>query len=108
MTAEEESLVASTANAYAKSKLLPRVLAANRHEHFDREIMREMGELGLLVSFFICVCIYPLVCNCHCLIAFCFMLMFLFLVLVKLMSCSFRDPLSMGTDVLVFHTTHMG
>jgi glutaryl-CoA dehydrogenase len=27
---------------------MPRILEANRHEHFDREIMNEMGELGLL------------------------------------------------------------
>ena len=27
---------------------MPRVLEANRHERFDREIMNEMGELGLL------------------------------------------------------------
>ncbi len=27
---------------------MPRVLEANRHEHFHREIMTEMGELGLL------------------------------------------------------------
>jgi glutaryl-CoA dehydrogenase len=27
---------------------MPRVLSANREEHFDREILREMGELGLL------------------------------------------------------------
>ena len=27
---------------------MPRVLMANRHETFDREIMNEMGELGVL------------------------------------------------------------
>lgn len=27
---------------------MPRVLLANRHEKFDREIMSELGELGLL------------------------------------------------------------
>lgn len=27
---------------------MPRILEANRHEHFDREIMNELGELGLL------------------------------------------------------------
>src|SRR5207248_7156131 len=30
--------------------LFPRVLEANRHEHFDREIMSEMGALGFLGS----------------------------------------------------------
>ena len=27
---------------------MPRILLANRHENFDRKIMNEMGELGLL------------------------------------------------------------
>ena len=31
-----------------QEKLLPRVLMANRKESFHREIMNEMGELGLL------------------------------------------------------------
>src|SRR6266705_3221229 len=29
---------------------MPRILEANRHERFDREILREMGELGFLGS----------------------------------------------------------
>ena len=33
---------------YAQSKLLPRIVDANRREVFHREIMREFGELGLL------------------------------------------------------------
>ena len=45
---EEESLVRDTAHAYAQGKLMPRILEANRHEHFDREIMNEMGALGML------------------------------------------------------------
>jgi len=45
---EEERMVAQTARDYARGQLLPRVLEANRHEHFDTAIMREMGELGLL------------------------------------------------------------
>jgi glutaryl-CoA dehydrogenase len=40
--------VRDSARAYAQDKLMPRVLEANRHEHFHREIMTEMGELGLL------------------------------------------------------------
>ncbi|MDT8893873.1 acyl-CoA dehydrogenase [Halomonas sp. I1] len=44
----EERLVQQTARDYCQDKLLPRVLEANRHERFDREIMTEMGELGLL------------------------------------------------------------
>ncbi|MAX32361.1 MAG: acyl-CoA dehydrogenase [Halomonadaceae bacterium] len=45
---EDERMVQRTAHDYCQDKLLPRVLEANRHEHFDREIMNEMGELGLL------------------------------------------------------------
>ncbi|SHE69158.1 glutaryl-CoA dehydrogenase [Microbulbifer donghaiensis] len=47
---DEERMVRDTAREYCQSKLMPRVLEANRHEIFDREIMREMGELGLLGS----------------------------------------------------------
>ena len=39
-----------TARQYCQEKLMPRVLEANRHEHFDREIMNELGALGLLGS----------------------------------------------------------
>ncbi len=45
---EEERMVRDTAQAYARDKLLPGVIAANRSEHFDPAIMREMGALGLL------------------------------------------------------------
>jgi glutaryl-CoA dehydrogenase len=45
---EDERAIRDTAHAYAQDKLLPRVLDANRHEVFDREILFEMGELGLL------------------------------------------------------------
>ncbi|WP_282041686.1 acyl-CoA dehydrogenase [Halomonas alimentaria] len=45
---EEERMVHQTARDYCQEKLLPRVLEANRHEIFHREIMNEMGELGLL------------------------------------------------------------
>jgi glutaryl-CoA dehydrogenase len=45
---EEERMIRDTAHDYCQQKLLPRVLEANRHEHFDREIMNELGELGLL------------------------------------------------------------
>ena len=45
---EEERMVRDTAHDYAQGKLMPRVLEANRHERFDREIMNELGELGLL------------------------------------------------------------
>lgn len=37
-----------SARQYAQSELMPRVLEANRNEVFDREIITEMGQLGLL------------------------------------------------------------
>lgn len=45
---EEERMVRDTARGYAQGKLFPRVLTAYREERFDREIMSEMGALGLL------------------------------------------------------------
>ncbi|MDE2458545.1 MAG: acyl-CoA dehydrogenase family protein, partial [Rhodospirillales bacterium] len=45
---EEERAIRDMAHAYAQEKLLPRVLMAFREERFDREIMNELGELGLL------------------------------------------------------------
>ena len=45
---EDERLIADMARQYCQEKLMPRVLEANRHEQFDRAIMNEMGELGLL------------------------------------------------------------
>ncbi len=45
---EEERMVRDTARGYAQDKLFPRVLTAYREERFDREIMSEMGALGLL------------------------------------------------------------
>jgi len=45
---EDERMVCDSARAYCQEKLLPRVLQANRHERFDREIMDEMGALGFL------------------------------------------------------------
>jgi len=45
---DEERMVRDTAHDYAQNKLMPRVLEANRHERFDREIMNELGELGML------------------------------------------------------------
>jgi glutaryl-CoA dehydrogenase len=46
----EERMVRDAAHAYCREKLAPRVLEANRHERFDREIMTEMGALGFLGS----------------------------------------------------------
>ncbi len=47
---EEERMIRDSAAAYCQEKLLPRVVEANRHENFDRDILSEMGELGLLGS----------------------------------------------------------
>ena len=44
----EERMIRDTAREYAQDRLMPRVLEANRRERFHREIMNEMGELGLL------------------------------------------------------------
>jgi glutaryl-CoA dehydrogenase len=45
---EDERMVRDTARGYAQDKLFPRILKAYREEKFDREILREMGALGLL------------------------------------------------------------
>ncbi len=45
---DDERMVRDQAHAYCQEKLMPRVLLANRNEVFDREIMNEMGALGLL------------------------------------------------------------
>ncbi len=45
---EDERMVRDAAHAYCQDKLMPRILLANREEHFDREIMNEMGALGFL------------------------------------------------------------
>jgi glutaryl-CoA dehydrogenase len=45
---EDERMVRDQAHAYCQEKLMTRVLKANREEKFDREIMNEMGALGLL------------------------------------------------------------
>eukprot|EP01126_Amoeba_proteus_P010291 TRINITY_DN13_c0_g1_i4.p1 TRINITY_DN13_c0_g1~~TRINITY_DN13_c0_g1_i4.p1 ORF type:complete len:423 (-),score=86.53 TRINITY_DN13_c0_g1_i4:214-1482(-) len=45
---EEEREIQNQVRAYATDKLLPRIVNANATETFDREIMREMGALGLL------------------------------------------------------------
>jgi glutaryl-CoA dehydrogenase len=46
--AEEERMVRDTARGYAQDKLLPRVLQAFREEKVDRDLIPEMGALGLL------------------------------------------------------------
>ncbi len=57
---DEERMVRDQAHSYCQEKLLPRVLLANRNEVFHREIMNEMGELGLLgatIDGYGCACV---------------------------------------------------
>lgn len=44
----DERLIRDSTREYAQARLMTRVLMANREERFHREIMNEMGELGLL------------------------------------------------------------
>jgi glutaryl-CoA dehydrogenase len=48
--ADDERAVRDAAHTYCQERLQPRVLMAAREEHFERAIMNEMGELGLLGS----------------------------------------------------------
>jgi glutaryl-CoA dehydrogenase len=45
---DDERAVRDAARSYCQERLQTRVLMAARHEQFDRRIMNEMGELGLL------------------------------------------------------------
>lgn len=44
----EEKLIRDTARRYAQEKLMPRILRANRHETYDLNVFKELGELGFL------------------------------------------------------------
>ena len=45
---EEEIMVRDVFHDYCQEKMMPRITMANRNETFDRAIMEEMGELGVL------------------------------------------------------------
>jgi glutaryl-CoA dehydrogenase len=45
---DDERLIRDSAHAFAQERLMPRILVANRNEVIDRDIITEMGELGLL------------------------------------------------------------
>jgi len=45
---EDERAIRDAAHEYSQEKLFPRILQANRHEHFDRAIMDEYGAMGFL------------------------------------------------------------
>jgi glutaryl-CoA dehydrogenase len=47
---DEERQVRAAARDYCQERLMPRVLEANRRERFDREILTELGALGMLGS----------------------------------------------------------
>ena len=44
----EELSIQNTARDYCQSELMPRILEANRNEVFDKDIYKEMGNLGFL------------------------------------------------------------
>ncbi len=44
----DERAIRDAAHEFCQGKLFPRILLANRHERFDREIMNEFGEMGFL------------------------------------------------------------
>ena len=43
-------MIRDATRSYCQEKLMPRILEANRHETFDRDILYEMGDQGLLGS----------------------------------------------------------
>jgi len=45
---EDERLIVDSVRAYCQDKLMPRVVESNRHEIFHREVLNEMGEMGML------------------------------------------------------------
>lgn len=45
---DEEGLVMETARSFCRDQLMPGIVDANRNEVFDRNIMNQFGELGLL------------------------------------------------------------
>ncbi|XP_050313882.1 glutaryl-CoA dehydrogenase, mitochondrial [Anthonomus grandis grandis] len=47
---EDEKIIRDQCRTYCQEKLLPRIVEANRHEIFHREIMNEFGEMGMLGS----------------------------------------------------------
>lgn len=48
LLSEDEKMICDMTHSFCQNRLQPRILQANRKEHFDREIMNELGELGLL------------------------------------------------------------
>ena len=47
---DEERMIRDVARRFCQEKLMPGIIEANRTEHFDRNIMNQMGEMGFLGS----------------------------------------------------------
>ncbi len=47
----EEQILQSSVKAYCQDKLMPRIIGDNRNENFSKELVKEMGDLGILGSF---------------------------------------------------------
>tara|TARA_B100001250_G_scaffold336149_1_gene302556 strand:+ start:24 stop:1229 length:1206 start_codon:yes stop_codon:yes gene_type:complete len=47
----DEQILQSSVKAYCQDKLMPRIIGDNRNENFSKEVVREMGDLGILGSF---------------------------------------------------------
>lgn len=47
---DEERIIADAARKFARERLFPGIIDANRREYFDRDIMRDLGAQGLLGS----------------------------------------------------------
>lgn len=47
---DDEIMIRDSVRAYCEQKLMPRVLEANRKEVFHKEIIKELGDLGVLGS----------------------------------------------------------
>ena len=45
---DEERMIRDTARRFCQEKLMPGITEANRNEHFDHNIMNQMGEMGFL------------------------------------------------------------
>ncbi|WP_201575010.1 acyl-CoA dehydrogenase [Psychrobacter sp. H8-1] len=45
---DEERMVNDSSRQFFQKELMPGIIEANRNENFDRNIMRQMGEMGLL------------------------------------------------------------
>jgi len=93
---EEERMVRDTARDYAQDKLMPRILEANRHELFDRTVLNEMGELGLLG------CTLPEAYGCAALNNVCYGLVARE---IERVDSSYRSTLSVQSS-LVMHPIH--